>query len=281
MFDDIPRAIPDERGCGDRSPGGIYAESGLSKNGSPLEAFMFDPPLPLPPELDLVNKTLLWQRVDPATGENVLDEDECPIFDLLIHVGAEHYPWAVDYLEETRRLGASRKLNPHLDLSKLSRSSRMLLAHQRAIIPQWRTMIQPVRCGKHVPFHDQTYYNALFSEVIAAGEGIDATGDDERAGPCIFKLWEVIPSVDACNVFARDGDLPFCLRRIGSTTYHFQPTGEKVEQWEEGFILALPITGIALIQYDDGTVNQSAHEKLLSGIEQHGRLAMPFFATDK
>ncbi len=59
MFD-FPRAIPDERGCGDREPGGVYAESGLSRYGSPLEYFLFDPPLPLPAGVDLVNKPQLW-----------------------------------------------------------------------------------------------------------------------------------------------------------------------------------------------------------------------------
>lgn len=281
MFDDILRAIPDKRGCGDREPGGVYAESGLSKHGLPLEAFMFDPPLPSPPELDLVNKSQLWQRVDPTTGEPVLDENLQPIFDLLIHVGAVHYPFATDYFEETRHLGASRRLNPNLDLSKLSRYSRMLLAHPKAIIPAWRDLLPPARCGKHAPFHDQAYYHRLYAELVAAGEGIDVTGDDERVGPCTFKLWEVIPREDACEVFEKDGDLPLCLRRIGSTTYDFHPTGETVERWEEGFILALPITGIALIQYADGSVNSSAQEKLLAGMEQHGDLALPFFETDR
>ncbi len=245
MFDDIPRAIPDERGCGEREPGGVYAECGLSKGGSPLEAFLFDPPLPLPPEVDLVNKPQLWQRMDPASQEPVLDEAGLPIFDLLIHVGAEHYPWAVDYIEETRSIGASRRLNPNLDLSRLSRSSRMLLAHPKAIIPGWREFLPPARCMKQRPMHDQRHYDAIYRELVEAGEGIDATDDDERMGPCIFKLWEVIPQEDACEVFEQEVGYPLCLRKIGSTTYDYYSTGEVVTGWEEGFILALPITGIA------------------------------------
>jgi len=100
MFD-FPRAIPEERGCGDREPGGVYVESGLSPYGSPLEHFLFDPPLPLPAGVDLVNKPQLWQRVDPETQEPVLDsETGRPVYDLLIHIGAEHYPYAPDYIEE-------------------------------------------------------------------------------------------------------------------------------------------------------------------------------------
>jgi hypothetical protein len=56
MFDDFPKAIAEPRGCGDREEGGVYAECGPSPYGSPLEHFLFDPPLPLPDGLDLVNK---------------------------------------------------------------------------------------------------------------------------------------------------------------------------------------------------------------------------------
>jgi len=143
MFD-FPRAIPDERGCGDREPGGVYVESGLSPYGRPLEHFLFDPPLPLPAGVDLVNKPCLWQRVDPETQEPVLDlETGRPVYDLLIHIGAEHYEYAPDYVEESRRLGASRRLNANLDLSLLTRRSHMLLAHPKAIIVPWRDLTLP------------------------------------------------------------------------------------------------------------------------------------------
>ncbi|MGH2506718.1 MAG: hypothetical protein ACRDHZ_04795, partial [Ktedonobacteraceae bacterium] len=86
------RAIPEPRGCGDREAGGVYVESGVGPFGHSLEHFMIDPPLPLPAGLDLVNKPQFWPRTLP-TGEPVLDEAGLPIVDLLIHVGASHYPW--------------------------------------------------------------------------------------------------------------------------------------------------------------------------------------------
>jgi hypothetical protein len=96
MFD---KAIPEPRGCGERSPGGIYAECGKSPFGSPLEYFLFDPPLPLSEGMDLVNKPQLWMRTDPPSGEPVVDPDTGqPIYDLLIWVGAKHYPEAPDYI---------------------------------------------------------------------------------------------------------------------------------------------------------------------------------------
>ncbi len=275
MFD-FPRAIPDERGCGDREPGGVYAESGLSPYGSPLEYFLFDPPLPLPAGLDLVNKPQLWQRVDPASGEPVLDgETGRPVYDLLIHIGAEHYEYALDYIEESRRLGASRRLNSNLDLSLLTRRSRMLLAHPKAIIVPWRDLTLPDRCYKRLPRHD------LASYALQGMDAAAAQADEARMGPCIFKLWDVLKGDEAMEVFEQEGERPLCLRKIGSTIYQYRPTGEEVREWEPGFILGLPITGIALIQYADGTVNEKAKAKLLAGMAQNEEMALPFYETDK
>ena len=89
---DFPKADPVSRGCGDREPGGVYAESGLSSKGRPLEEFLVDPPLPIPPGLDLVNKPQTWQRMLPS-GEPALDGDGLPLYDLLIWVGAEFYTY--------------------------------------------------------------------------------------------------------------------------------------------------------------------------------------------
>ncbi len=281
MFN-FDKAIPEPRGCGEREPGGVYAECGLSPFGSPLEHFLFDPPLPLSEGMDLVNKPRVYQRVDPASGEAVLDpQTNEPIYDLLIWVGAEHYPEAPDYIEETRRLGASRRLNPQMDLSKLTRKSRMLLAHPHAIIVHGLDLIPPQRCRKHIPYHDQTFFESVFQDDLEEGEVLDATYDDERVGPCVFKLWDVLPKDEAIETFDREGSLPLCMRQIGSTLYEYEPTGEEVAAWEPGFILGLPISNIALIQFEDGSVNKKAKEKLLKGLEVNQGSALPFYETDK
>src|SRR5437588_2065576 len=98
---DFPGAEPVERGCGERESGGVYVESGLNPFGRPLEHFLIDPPQALPEGLDLINKPQLWPRVDPQTGDDILDPDtQEPIVDLLIWVGEEHYPFCPDYIEE-------------------------------------------------------------------------------------------------------------------------------------------------------------------------------------
>ncbi len=283
MFDD--RAIPAPRGCGERKPGGVYAECVLSPFGSPLEHFLFDPPIPLPEGLDLVNKPQLWVRTDPASGSPVLDpETNRPIYDVLIWVGAEHYPEATDYIEETRSLGASRRLNPQMDLSKLTRRSRMLLAHPRAFIASWCDLLPPRHCEKDLPRHDRRLYDEIFQPgnmEPGEKEALDERFERERVGPCIFKLWEVLPREEAIQAIEREGELPLCVRRIGSTTYTYTPTGEKVTAWLPGFFLGLPITNIALIQYSDGSVNETARKKLIAGKERNGNTALHFYETSE
>jgi hypothetical protein len=71
-----------------------------------------------------------------------------------------------------------------------------------------------------------------------------------------------------------EGERPFCLRKVGSTIYQYRPTGESAEGLQPGLFAALPITGFALVQYDDGTVNESAKAKL----QQAG---LNFYETDR
>lgn len=291
MFEAFYKAIPEPRGCGEREPGGVYVECGVGPSGAPIEAFLFDPPLSLPEGVDLVNKPQLWVRTDPASGEPVLDPlTEEPIYDVLIWVGAEYYPEAVDYIEETRRLGASRRLNPQMDLTKITRQSRMLLAHPRAIIVNWRELEPPQYCCKSEEYHSKRFYDLVLYDMLY-GQGTfseqekaalyDLYKKKQRLGPCISKLWDILPKDEAIETFERPGELPLCTRRIGSTIYDYSPTGEQASAFEPGFILGLPISNIALIKDANGSVHARAKEKLLQGQEANQEHAIPFYETEQ
>jgi hypothetical protein len=279
QFGDFPKAEPVERGCGDREPGGVYAECGLSSHGYPLEDFLIDPPLPIPGGLDLVNKPQTWQRMLPS-GEPVLDEQGQPIFDLLIWVGGAHYPYCPDFIEEVRRYGASRRLNPNLDLSLLSVASRMLLAHPKVINTAWQEQQLPQECAKHIQGHTRSDVDTeLAWDEDERDE--DESDEDVEPSPCLFKTWELIPIDAAQTVIDRQGDGPLCLRAVGSTTYSYCPTGEAEDGLTPGLFAALPITGFALIQFEDGSVNEKAKQKILAGLETHGKRALPFYESDR
>jgi hypothetical protein len=141
-FEPLFRATPVPRACGERTPGGLYIESGLGPGGAPLEAFLLDPPLPVPLGLDLVNKP------------QVIADAETGVAHLLVWVGAEWYSYLPDYLEETREWGASRKLSPFVDISRLTPSSRLILAHPLALNMAWREQTPPLACFKQIPGHE-------------------------------------------------------------------------------------------------------------------------------
>jgi hypothetical protein len=286
---DFPRAIPVPRGCGVREPGGVYLECGLSKNGRPLEEFLVDPPLP-PPEgkgkEELANKPQLWVRTartdpdDPATDYVVMHPGtEQPIVDILIWIGAEHYPHVCDCIEEGRRYGFSRKLNPNLDLSQLTRYSRMILLHPYALNTLWDQQQPPLYCGKSVPGHASFHEEWGDDDGPQTDEWVGAL--DERSsvlhtGPCLWKCYDLIPGQDPVPPGV---SRPMGLRSVGSTDYPYHPTGESREGLRPGIFATLPITGFALIQFDDGTVNERAKSKIVGAMEQNGEFALPWYET--
>src|SRR4029077_8096649 len=113
-----------------------------------------------------------------------------------------------------------------------------------------------------------------------------------QTGPCLFKLWELIPreaaqmvieaTDDEAGARSEGGELsPLSLREIGSTIYQYRPTGESADGLVPGLFAALPITGFALIRSQDGSVNEQAKAKILAGLEAREQHALPFYETDR
>jgi len=105
-------------------------------------------------------------------------------------------------------------------------------------------------------------------------------------------LWELIPREAAQTVievvegetgaqYSGTESLPLCLREIGSTIYQYRPTGESADGLVPGLFAALPITGFALIRFQDGSVNKRAKAKILAGLEAREQYALPFYETDR
>lgn len=114
---------PDGRGCGERDGGVPYACCGFSEDGTPIEFYVVDPAIPWPGE---------FQRGVKILPRNPQDVDS--INDLVIFISKNDYPSPWDFVEETRRFGASRKLSHNLPFDKLMPGkSRMVFIHSRAI----------------------------------------------------------------------------------------------------------------------------------------------------
>ncbi len=197
-----------ERACGRRIKGAVYAETRLGDRGTPLEFFIVDPPRPV----DLATLGLT------AVGVKLVDVDGVwHIFDV---VGQEYYPYPADYIEETRRKGASRRLPANLDFAKLSPESRLLLIHQKAIITNYDQYPQPpvVLCPKGLVEHQSAPLPSM----------------------CAGLWWH---------------DLPESERRLpGGVEYHgFSRPAGVTPVYQHGVFLTLPITNLAVIKGGENT----------------------------
>jgi hypothetical protein len=112
------------RGCGSRKKGGIYAEVPLSPFGSPFEHFLFDPPVKV--DLEAMGLSPIGVKLLKRPDEDVYD-----VYDI---IGADSYPNVLDFIEEAKRFGISRRLSSRIDFSLLTEKSKLIVLHSRAFI---------------------------------------------------------------------------------------------------------------------------------------------------
>ena len=138
------------RGCGDRTAGGLYLELKTSEHGRPLLDFLLDPPVRIGKEWEKDRGITL-----SALGVQMFSET-LPSGRVVKHIvdviGKEHYPNLADYLEESSRLGISRKLSSRLNLSGITKESTLIMVHDKAWVgnmydyPEWH-------CIKRINIH--------------------------------------------------------------------------------------------------------------------------------
>jgi len=159
------RATP-IRGCGTRVTGGCYAETTLSAEGTDLDFFFMDPPMPV------VSSDI------GKVGVNLVERQG--VWHILDWVGTKYYENVPDYIEELRRFGLSRRIPKNLDFSKLTNESRIILIHEKAILRGMKSL------------------RWLKKE---AGEGActcpslntkDRIKHSERDVSCFYALWDVL-----------------------------------------------------------------------------------------
>jgi hypothetical protein len=117
------RAIAGKRGCGTRVAGGCYVESGTSDSGVPIEFLLLDP-------CAWLGNLGRSEWYEAHRTPIVVEHDG--VNHLVIWVGEEYYPNVFDFIEETRVLGASRRLPSGFDFSQITAESRMIFVHPTA-----------------------------------------------------------------------------------------------------------------------------------------------------
>lgn len=251
------RAVAGKRGCGTRVAGGCYVESGLSDNGVPIEFLIEDPAL----DLGDIGKTAWFE---PHRTPIVVEHNG--VNHLVIWVGAEHYPNVFDFIEETRVLGASRRLPSGFDFSQIGPSSRMFFVHPAARQDATAINMMECPCPRHTlrggladmkPAH-QSFAGIAEEDrqagVHCLGTALYVTKDDvTRPGT----VWDARSQADiACQV-----------RQVpcGHSYRVFElPEGIKPADLKPrpGVFLQLPITGIAMINDKNGSFDPKVEDRV-------------------
>lgn len=211
------------RACGQRIRGGVYAEARLSEDGLPIEYFLVDPPIPVEiGQLGLASVGVQLIKIQVAGTKHLPGVHY--IFDV---VGQEFYPYPADYVEETRRLGASRRLPANLDFSRLGPGSRLILIHARAVIDDFTGYPQP-------PW-------------VECPNGIDTHLISPLPEMCAGLWWHDLPGTPDENGLV--------LRWIeGGTQYRGYPRPENADpSYRHGVFFSLPISNLAVIQGAEAT----------------------------
>jgi hypothetical protein len=200
----------------------------------PIEYFIVDPPAPI--DVDQLGLTSVGVRLIEINGVH-------HIFDI---VGQEYYPYPSDYVEETRRLGASRRLPANLDFSRLGPGSRLVLIHARAVIDNFSAYSQPpqVQCPKGIAAHALS----PLPEMCAGLWWHDLPDEPDESGR------SAAHDINAA---------PVVLRRIGGGTEYqgYSRPAEIVPSYQHGIFLSLPISNLAVIQGGGGKDMPSATER--------------------
>jgi len=235
------------RGCGYRQAGGIYSVCPSSPLGEPLENFLVDPPRKLDPTA--VGLSPIGPVMLPRPGG----------VDILDWVGSGYYPNVADFLEETRRLGMSRRLPKNLDFSLLGPGSRHLLVHSKAWVSNaeewyswWRKHFGERHwpCPKRFPEH----CSMLMEE------------------PCAH-IWWIDVEGGTPQLNAQHGEI---TRQIGDVVYAAQ--SRPAEIGEPNYALALfaafPIARLEIVRDELADTHETA-------LQQAGRARLPVLVCNE
>jgi hypothetical protein len=128
----------------------VYIEIPLSDRGVPFDHFLICPRQPIDAE---------EMRLAPR-GVTLVERDG--VTHVIDWIGSVHYPNVADFVAEARHLGISRRIARSIDFGKLSRDSRLLLAHSRAHMLNagdfYRGLMRDgwaMRCPKGIPEHNR------------------------------------------------------------------------------------------------------------------------------
>lgn len=211
------------RGCGMRIAGGIYIEVDLvdgNEPGSvPFESTIVCPAAPV--DVDALG-------ISPVGVKLINVNGTYHVFDW---IGSQHYPNVADFVEESRRMGISRRLAKTLDFDLLTRDSRLILIHARASIDNvadYHRVIGPIECPR----------------------GLDPDHDDH----CLGVSWRDLDPRTTATAGRRD---------MPSFTYPGSATPDTIAPvYRPAIFMSLPISRLAVVRDDVDGTHEDALDRL-------------------
>lgn len=247
-----------KRGCGYRSPGGLYLRVVVAEGGTiPVESCLVCSPKPVPEALGIPNRGVLILERNDGSG----------IWDVYDRIGSKHYPNVADFIEETKREGVSRRVKRDTrNLDKLTRKSRIFLIHERAIITNSHTYYRALAdervdyvnngapwvvnkwyCRKHVAEH-----NELVNIVSTGKMGVGAP-------MCVSLFWDDIQGGEL--LYDPDVSPRTVTREIGSNLYRGRKRIDGLHpEYAPGIFFNFPIHCLDVIRDPEGHEDEKALE---------------------
>lgn len=189
----------------------------------------------------------------PTIGQAIHERpDGSGIFDVYDRIGTTHYPNVADVCEKLFDKGASRRASKRTDFEKLTSRSRLILAHERAIllhVDQYYDVIEQEiqraerkwSCLKGIFEHEKP---------IALNDNAWKMPPHEKFGQspvCAAVWWEDVVGGEAAAEIETDPPKPIgrrVRRQVGDVTYDAYHAPKYVDQAAIiGFFASLP-TGI-------------------------------------
>lgn len=216
--------ITGRRGCGTRIVGGVYLETRVTERGLPVAHYLFDPPLV---EGEIGEPSWFHPHRSPFTfvRDNVTH--------LVVWVGEQFYPSVWDFIEEVRAIGSSRRVPRTFDFSQLTVQSRMFFVHPHA---------QVVDTGS-LPF-----------------VGCDKHGQGARC----LKTALILPTSDGDgyeNDTIEAHGVEMIERKLPCGASYLRPEVDDPMATQPGLFMWLPVQGVAMIQKQDGTVDEAIEQR--------------------
>ncbi|KRT69371.1 MAG: hypothetical protein XU15_C0011G0053 [candidate division NC10 bacterium CSP1-5] len=234
------------RGCGNRKVGSIYAECGLSPFGSPIESFLYCPPVRVP--ADFIVK---------AQGITLLEDPTDPrLFHIVDHLGVNSWPNVADWFEEARRFGLSHNISGSgVEYAKLTPGSRIMPIHPHAWVHNF-----PVFAAAWIPGlkpGDRHAYDFCPKEITEHNILFDGPRPEMCAGVWYQSLLKgQFPVYEDEMIEHWKAEVPTMLetakrlviRTMPSFEYQgFCPPDGVTPQFEAAFIGSWPITRLVVI----------------------------------